>query len=133
MTNQSEHLNEHSRFERVLRKFADVRPREGATCLILLGNIFLILVAFYLIKPVREGWLAVTDIGGLTKLEIKAYSAFAQSLLLVAILPLAPSETLATLSESSVLRRSVSLDVEIVDDATPLSRANTPLSRSISH
>jgi len=70
-----------------MRTFADVQPREGKTCLILLGNIFLILVAFYLIKPVREGWLAVTDIGGLTKLEIKAYSAFAQSLILFAILP----------------------------------------------
>jgi len=88
MISQSEHLSEYSRFERVLRKFADVRPREGITCLILLGNIFLILVAFYLIKPVREGWLAVTDIGGLTKLEIKAYSAFAQSIILFAILPI---------------------------------------------
>jgi ATP:ADP antiporter, AAA family len=74
--------------ERLFRLFADVQPREGVTCLILIGNIFLILVAFYLIKPVREGWLAVTDIRGFTKLEIKAYSAFAQSLLLFAILPL---------------------------------------------
>ncbi len=78
---------DYSGFERGLRVFADVRPREGLTCLILIGNIFLILAAFYLIKPVREGWLAVTDIGGLTKLEIKAYSAFAQSLLLFGILP----------------------------------------------
>ncbi len=68
--------------------FADVRPREGVTCLILVSNIFLILAAYYLIKPVREGWLAITDIEGFTKLEIKAYSAFAQSLLLIAILPL---------------------------------------------
>ena len=67
--------------------FADVQPREGVTCVILIGNIFLILMAFYLIKPVREGWLAVTDIGSLTKVEIKAYSAFAQSLLLFGILP----------------------------------------------
>ncbi len=74
-------------YERVLRLFADVRPREGATILILVANIFLILVAFYLIKPVREGWLAVTDIGDLGKLEIKAYSAFAQSILLLGILP----------------------------------------------
>lgn len=76
-----------SRFERFLRVFADVQPREGVTCLVLVGNIFLILAAYYLIKPVREGWLAVTDIAGLTKLEVKAYSAFAQSMLLVAILP----------------------------------------------
>ena len=74
-------------YERLLRLFADVHPREGATSLILVANIFLILAAFYLIKPVREGWLAVTDIGSLTKLEIRAYSAFAQSLMLLAILP----------------------------------------------
>lgn len=78
----------HSRFERFLRLFADVQPREGVTCLILISNIFLILAAYYLIKPVREGWLAVTDIAGFTKLEIKAYSAFAQSILLFAILPM---------------------------------------------
>jgi AAA family ATP:ADP antiporter len=88
MTNAAEHLNQHSVFERFLRLFADVQPREGMTCLILLTNIFLILAAFYLVKPVREGWLAVTDIAGFTKLEIKAYSAFAQSLILFGILPI---------------------------------------------
>lgn len=88
MTNKAEHSNQHSVFERGLRLFADVRPREGVTCLILIGNIFLILAAFYLIKPVREGWLAVTDIAGFTKLEVKAYSAFAQSIILFAILPI---------------------------------------------
>lgn len=71
-----------------MRLFADVKPREGKTCLILIANIFLILAAYYLIKPVRESWLALSDIQGLTKMEVKAYSAFAQSLLLVAILPL---------------------------------------------
>lgn len=87
MTNEAGRQIQHSKFERVLRLFADIHPREGITCLILISNIFLILAAYYLIKPVREGWLAVTDIVGLTKLEIKAYSAFAQSLMLVAILP----------------------------------------------
>jgi len=87
VANGREDQGDYSGFERVLRLFADVRPREGITCAILIGNIFLILAAFYLIKPVREGWLAVTDIEGFTKLEIKAYSAFAQSLLLFGILP----------------------------------------------
>ncbi len=77
----------YSRFEKFLRVFADVKPKEGVTCVILISNIFLILAAYYLIKPVREGWLAITDIAGLTKLETKAYSAFAQSVLLIAILP----------------------------------------------
>jgi len=88
MSDEVVQLKQYSLFERVLRLFADVQPREGITCLILLTNIFLILVAFYLIKPVREGWLAITDIGGFTKLEIKAYSAFAQSIILFGILPI---------------------------------------------
>ena len=70
-----------------MRLFADVKPREGITCIILIANIFLILAAYYLIKPVRESWLALSDISGFTKMEIKAYSAFAQSILLLAILP----------------------------------------------
>ncbi len=87
MPTDSDSAEHYSSFERVLRIFADVQPREGVTCAILIGNIFLILTAYYLIKPVREGWLAISDIQGLSKLEIKAYSAFAQSLLLVGIMP----------------------------------------------
>ena len=87
MTEHSSSPLIYSSFEKAMRLFADVRPKEGMTCLILISNIFLILTAYYLIKPVREGWLAISDIKGFTKLEVKAYSAFAQSLVLVAILP----------------------------------------------
>ena len=31
----------------------------------------------------REGWIAVSDVQGLSKMEVKAYSSFAQSLLLL--------------------------------------------------
>ncbi len=75
-------------FEAFLRLFTEIRPGEGATCLILLVNIFLVLGAYYLIKPVREGWLAVSVIQGLSKLEVKAYTSFGQSLVLVLVLPL---------------------------------------------
>jgi AAA family ATP:ADP antiporter len=94
-----------SSFERVLRLFADVKPREGMTCVILISNIFLILTAYYLIKPVREGWLAISDIKGLSKLEIKAYSAFAQSLVLIGVMPLYASLA------SRVTRRKLILSV----------------------
>jgi AAA family ATP:ADP antiporter len=47
------------------------------------ANVLLILCAYYFIKPLREGWLAVSDLGGLSKMEIKAYSSFAQCLLLI--------------------------------------------------
>ncbi len=76
-----------SPIERVLRVFTRIKPEEGATSLILLASIFLILTAYYLIKPVREGWISVSVIQGLTKLEIKAYSAFGQTVLLLLIVP----------------------------------------------
>jgi AAA family ATP:ADP antiporter len=49
------------------------------------ANVFLILSAYYFIKPLREGWIAVSDITGLTKMEVKAYSSFGQSILLVPV------------------------------------------------
>lgn len=105
MTTDVAENNHFSTFERVLRLFADVKPREGMTCVILISNIFLILTAYYLIKPVREGWLAISDIKGLSKLEIKAYSAFAQSLVLIGIMPLYASLA------SRVTRRKLILSV----------------------
>ncbi len=76
-----------SKTERALRLFSDVRPGEGATALLLLLNIFLVLAAYYLIKPVREGWLSISVIKGLSKLEVKAYSSFGQSLVLIGVIP----------------------------------------------
>lgn len=73
--------------DRWLRPFTEVGPGEGATGLLLLANIFLVLAAYYLIKPVREGWLAISPIPGLSKLEVKAYTSFGQSLLLLAAVP----------------------------------------------
>jgi AAA family ATP:ADP antiporter len=58
------------------------------TSLLLVMNIFLILMAYYFIKPVREGWLSVSLFQGFTKLEVKAYSAFGQSMLLLVVVPI---------------------------------------------
>jgi len=55
--------------------------------MLLLFNIFLVLVAYYLIKPVREGWLSISAIGDLSKIEVKAYSSFAQSIALLGLVP----------------------------------------------
>jgi len=76
-----------SALERALRLFTEIRPGEGSMGLILLLNIFLVLAAYYLIKPVREGWLSVSAIKGLTKVEIKAYSSFGQSMALLVVVP----------------------------------------------
>jgi AAA family ATP:ADP antiporter len=70
--------------ERFLRLFTDVRAGEGRVALLMFANVFLILCAYYLLKPLREGWLAISDIESLdlTKRELKTYTAFAQTLLL---------------------------------------------------
>jgi AAA family ATP:ADP antiporter len=65
--------------------FTEVKPGEGATAVMMFANVFLILLAYYFIKPLREGWIAISDIQGLTKMEVKAYSSFAQSLVLLFI------------------------------------------------
>lgn len=74
-----------SPLERSLRLFTDIRAGEGVTALMMVANVFLILCAYYFIKPLREGWIAVSDISGLTRMEVKAYSSFAQSILLLFI------------------------------------------------
>jgi len=74
-----------SRLDRFLRLFTDINVGESPTALMMLLNVFLILCAYYFIKPLREGWIAVSDISGLSKMEVKAYSSFAQGLLLIPI------------------------------------------------
>jgi len=73
---------------RLLRLFTVVRPGEAGPALILLANIFLVLAAYYFVKPVRESWLAVSEVGGLSKIEVKAYTSFAQALVLMMLIPL---------------------------------------------
>jgi AAA family ATP:ADP antiporter len=62
--------------------FADVRGGEGVTAMLMTANIFLLLAAYYLLKPVREA-LILSESGA----EVKSYSAAAQSMLLFAIVP----------------------------------------------
>jgi len=74
-----------SPLERFLRLFTDVRAGEGATALMMLASAFLILCAYYFVKPLRDGWISISDIAGLGKWEVRAYSSFGQSLLLIPI------------------------------------------------
>lgn len=69
--------------ERVLRLFTVIRPGEGPTAALLFGSVFLLLCAYYLIKPLRESWIAVSGVSSLSKMEVKAYTSFLQALLLL--------------------------------------------------
>ena len=77
-----------SPLERFLRLFTDIRAGEGRTALAMFASVFLILCAYYLMKPLREGWIAVSPIAGLEKMEVKAYTSFGQVLLLVPVISL---------------------------------------------
>ena len=57
-----------SPLDRLLRIFTDVKPGEGFTALLLSLNIFLILMAYYVLKPVREALI----LGG-GSAELKTY------------------------------------------------------------
>ena len=78
-----------SRFSRglryFLRLFTDVREGEEASALLMLLNVFLVLCAYYFVKPMREGWISVSPVPGLSKVEVKAYSSFGQVLLLIPV------------------------------------------------
>jgi AAA family ATP:ADP antiporter len=68
--------------DRILRPFGDVRPGEGSNVLLLFANIFILLVAYYVLKTVREPLILLT--GGA---EVKTYAAAAQAALLLIYVP----------------------------------------------
>ena len=72
-----------SALERLLSIFADVRAGEGVGTLLLALNVFLLLAGYSLMKPARDG-LILTEGGA----ELASYSAAAQAVLLMAVVPL---------------------------------------------
>lgn len=75
--------SETSALEKLLNVFTDVRPGEAASALLLALNIFLILSAYYVLKPVREA--LILSGGGA---EVKSYAAAGQAMLLLLAIPL---------------------------------------------
>ena len=79
--------------DRVLSLAADVRPGEGATALLMAINGFLLLAAYYTIRPVRAALLLPVELqlpGGRTMAgpEIQAYSGALLAALFLFIVPL---------------------------------------------
>jgi len=71
-----------SPLERGLRLVTDIRPGEGVTGVVMFADVFLILCAYYFVKALRDGWIAVSEVSGFSQVELKAYTSFGQSLLL---------------------------------------------------
>jgi ATP:ADP antiporter, AAA family len=80
--------------DRLLGLFSEVHPGEGARALLMLVNVFLILVAYYVIKTVREPLILGTEVPGFLKAlgikgpaEVKTFAAAGQALVLMAFVP----------------------------------------------
>jgi AAA family ATP:ADP antiporter len=80
--------------DRLFGLFSEVRAGEGARALLMLANIFLILVSYYIIKTAREPLILNTEIprflqrlGIRGPAEVKAYAAAGQALVLMAFVP----------------------------------------------
>ena len=71
-----------SRLDRLLGAFTDVHPVEGTTALLLAANVCLILMAYYVLKPVREALI----LGG-GSAELKSYMSALQVGLLAVVVP----------------------------------------------
>ena len=72
-----------TRLERFLGLFAEVRAGEGITTILLTLNVFLVLTAYYTLKPVREA-LILSEWSA----EAKSYAAAGQVFLLLGVVPL---------------------------------------------
>ena len=72
-----------SPLDRALRPFTDVRAGEGPTAVLLALNVFLLLTAYYFIKPIREALIL-----GESGAEVKSYASAVQAVLLVGAVPL---------------------------------------------
>jgi len=76
------HREDASWIDRGLRVFADVRSGEGFIALLLALNVFLILMAYYVLKPVREALVL-----GEGSAELKSYLSAGQVVLLAFVVP----------------------------------------------
>jgi ATP:ADP antiporter, AAA family len=72
-----------SPLERLMSRVVVIHPGEGRVVAVLFAKVFLLLFAYYLLKPVREA-LVLTE----GSAEVRSYALAAQALLLMFIIPL---------------------------------------------
>lgn len=70
-------------FERVLHLFTSVRPGEGRSIFLMLVQVYILLLAYYLIKPVREALILTEGTP-----EVRSYAVGAVAVALIFLLPL---------------------------------------------
>lgn len=77
-----------SGLDRALGVFADVRAGEAGTALLMAAYVFLLLSAYYVVKPVREALILSSGNELLSGAQLKSYAAVGQALLLSVLVPL---------------------------------------------
>ncbi len=80
---EGEHEEDRTVLERLLGAVTEVRAGEGVSALLLTFNVFLLLMAYYLIKPVREGLILALESGA----EYKSYMSGAIAATLLVAVP----------------------------------------------
>jgi AAA family ATP:ADP antiporter len=83
VSSTKKHPKRKNPLDRLLSVFATVRRGEGLTAFLLAANVFILLMAYYIIKPVREALIL-----GSAGAEIKSYAGAGQALLFLFIVPL---------------------------------------------
>ncbi|HXK16304.1 MAG TPA: MFS transporter, partial [Polyangiaceae bacterium] len=78
------HASEPAWLTRLLRPFYDVKPGEAVTAALLTLNVFLLLTAYYVLKPLREELILAMKSGA----EYKSYMSGFIALLLFGLVPL---------------------------------------------
>src|SRR5258706_1548802 len=75
-------MNGRSPLEKLLKPFSGVKAGEGLRAVAMLGNLLLLMIAYYLLKTVREPLIL-----GSADAETKSYAAGLQALLLIGFVP----------------------------------------------
>jgi AAA family ATP:ADP antiporter len=113
--------NKASPLERFLRIFTVVKPGEGVTALLLALNVFLILMAYYVLKPVREALILAQE-----SAEVKSYLSAAQVVLLAFAVPYY-GRLVKTMNRRRLINWVTAFFVGCLVVFYPLGRAGVPL------
>ncbi len=106
-TDGSAESREASPLDRFLRLFSDVNAGEGRLALLMVTNLFVIMLCYYVIKTVREPLVQTSGGGELSGGQLKTYAAGAQALVLMVAVP--AYARLVSAVETSRLIRYVTL------------------------
>lgn len=118
-------VDRRSRVEKILCLFADVQPGEGPQLLMLLINVWLLLIGYYILKPVREELLG-GGVLGFPPNDAKVILTGISAIVLIAAVPLY-SRLVDRLSRLALLNGSMGFVILSLVVFYGLGRAQVPI------